>query len=44
MNLISRNHVRYGIQYYETLSRQYPRQATFIKEPLTVGIKLDFKF
>nr|WP_320192279.1 TonB-dependent receptor [uncultured Desulfobacter sp.] len=44
MNLISWNHVRYGIQYYETLSRQYPRQATFIKEPLTVGIKLEFNF
>ena len=44
MNLISWNHVRYGIQFYEDISRQYPRQATFIKEPISVGAKLEFSF
>lgn len=44
MNLISWNHIRYGIQFYEDLSRQYPRQATFIKEPVSMGIKLEFSF
>lgn len=44
MNLISWNHVRYTIQFYEGLSRQYPRQASFIEEPVSLGMKLEFRF
>ena len=44
MNLVSWNHVRYAIQFYEDLSRQYPRQASFIEEPVSLGMKLEFRF
>jgi len=44
MNLVSWNHVRYTIQFYEDLSRQYPRQASFIEEPVSLGMKLEFRF
>ena len=43
MNLLEYNHVRYVSQYWEA-SRQYPRQASFVEEPLTVGIQLNVRF
>ncbi|SLM32384.1 exported hypothetical protein [Desulfamplus magnetovallimortis] len=44
MNLVSWNHIRYGIQFHEEPSRQYPRQATFIEEPVSLGIKMELRF
>lgn len=44
-NLLSYNHMRYMIQFWETGNlRQYPRQVSFIEEPITVGVKLNFTF
>jgi len=44
MNLLSYNHIRYIIQYWETARAQYPRQCSFMEEPLSLGIRLDFAF
>jgi len=45
MNLLSYNHLRYVIQFWETGNlRQYPRQCGFIKEPLTIGLDLEICF
>ncbi len=45
MNILSVNHVRYVIQYWEVENlRQYPRQCGFIEEPLTVGLKCSLQF
>ncbi len=44
-NLFSHNHMRYVFQFWETGNlRQYPRQVSFIEEPVTVGLKLNFEF
>ena len=41
MNLLSVNHIRYVIQYWEQgNNRQFPRQCVFLKEPLSVGLNL----
>jgi outer membrane receptor protein involved in Fe transport len=44
MNLISYNHIRYNIQYYEGLHQEYSRQSSFINEPVSVGVKLEIAF
>jgi len=44
MNLISYNHNRYVIQYYENLAQEYSRQSSFIDEPVSLGLKLEFAF
>jgi outer membrane receptor protein involved in Fe transport len=39
MNFCSYNNVRYIIQYWETGNlRQYPRQAGFLDQPVTIGV------
>ena len=44
-NVISYNHVRYIIQYWENDNlRQYPRQCGFIEEPLDIGIEITCNF
>ncbi len=44
-NLISYNHIRYVIQFWETGDvKQFPRQCGFIEEPMTIGLKLEYKF
>jgi len=44
MNLISYNHIRYVIQFWEGGNvRQYPRQSGFIDEPLSVGINVEIQ-
>lgn len=44
-NLISYNHIRYVIQFWESGNvKQFPRQCGFIEEPLTLGINLEYKF
>jgi outer membrane receptor protein involved in Fe transport len=44
MNLISHNHIRYVIQYYEDIAQEYSRKSSFIDEPVSVGIKLEVGF
>ena len=45
MNLIAFNNIRYVHQYWEEgNNRQYPRQVGFVKEPLSIGLKLEMKF
>ncbi len=44
MNLISHNHVRYKIQFYEDIAYQYSRLSSFIDEPVSVGVKLEIGF
>jgi TonB-dependent Receptor Plug Domain len=44
-NLISYNHIRYVIQYWENGNlRQYPRQCGFIEEPLDIGLEISCNF
>ncbi|MCF7912377.1 MAG: TonB-dependent receptor [Candidatus Cloacimonetes bacterium] len=44
-NLLSYNHIRYIIQYWENDDlRQYPRQCGFIEEPLDIGLKISCSF
>lgn len=45
MNLFAINHIRYVYQYWETENnRQYPRQAGFVNEPTSLGLKLSMKY
>jgi len=45
MNLISHNHIRYVIQFWEPgNNRQYPRQCGFVEGPISVGLKLTARF
>jgi outer membrane receptor protein involved in Fe transport len=45
MNIVSVNHIRYVMQYWEGGNlRQYPRQCGFVKEPTTFGVKIRLHF
>ena len=45
MNLLSYNHLRYVIQFWETGNlRQYPRQCGFIEEPFTIDLRIEWKY
>ena len=44
-NILSYNHVRYIIQYWDNGNLwQYPRQCGFIEEPLDIGIEISCNF
>ena len=44
-NILSFNHIRYVIQYWEDRNLwQYPRQVSFLREPRTLGFKINVNF